>query len=164
MTENRTTPSAAHNFTALVPEGAKFRFRLRTRFFEVDQHGQVHNAYYLVYAEQAITEFLKTRGCGDLIAPGADGCIYVIARTAIDYLAPLGFDTDVATAVWVNRLGRSSITFSAAICRDGDSETPAAKAEIVWVYKDSATGRSTALKPDLVERLESAVFPGAPGR
>lgn len=163
MSENRKNPPKAQDSAEFVPKDAKFRHRLRTRFFEVDQHGQVHNAYYLVYAEQAITEFLKARQCGDLIAPGAEGCIYVIARTAIDYLAPLGFDSNVAIAVWVSRLGRSSITFSAAICRDGDSETPAAKAEIVWVYKDSATGRSTALKSDLVERLEGAVFAGAPG-
>lgn len=164
MSENRKTPAIAPVSAPFVPAGATFRHRLRTRFFEVDQHGQVHNAYFLVYAEQAITEFLKARGCGDLIAPGADGCIYVIARTAIDYLAPLGFDIDVATAVWVSRLGRSSITFSAAICRDDGSESVAAQAEIVWVYKDSTKGRSTPLKRELAERLEAAVFPrpGAP--
>jgi len=164
MSEIGKKPPTVWNSTGFIPEGADFRHRLRTRFFEVDQHGQVHNAYYLVYAEQAITEFLKARRCGDLIAPGADGCIYVIARTAVDYLAPLGFDTDVAIAVWISRLGRSSLTFSVAICRDDDGETPAAKAEIVWVYKDSATGKSTALKPALIERLDGAVFAGAPDR
>ena len=61
MSEIEKKPSKARYSAGFVPEGAKFRHRLRTRFFEVDQHGQVHNAYYLVYAEQAITEFLKAK-------------------------------------------------------------------------------------------------------
>lgn len=141
-----------------IPVQADFRHALQTRFFEVDQHGQVHNAYYLVYAEQAITEFLKARQCGDLIKPGADGCVYVIARTTIDYLSPLGFDQKLSLAVWISRQGRSSLTFSIAICDAINPDQISAIAEIVWVYKDTNTGKSTPLNPDLLARLSDDIL------
>jgi len=141
-----------------IPPGATFRHGLRTRFFEVDQHGQVHNAYFLVYAEQAITEFLKACDCGDLIVPGADGCIYVVARSQVDYLKAVGFDADLSLAVWVSRFGRSSLTFSVAVCESGGDAGIAALARVVWVYKDGKTGKSTALQPALGERLAGAIF------
>lgn len=144
-----------------IPVRADFRHALHTRFFEVDQHGQVHNAYYLVYAEQAITEFLKARQCGDLIKPGADGCVYVIARTTINYLSPLGFDQELSLAVWISRQGRSSLTFSIAICDVQKPDLIAAIAEIVWVYKDTNTGKSTPLNPDLIARLSNDILQAA---
>lgn len=161
MTGDATGPKVG-----AIPEGARFRHLLRTRFFEVDVHGQVHNAYYLVYAEQAITAFLKDRGCAPLIEPGAGGSIFVVVRSAVDYLQPAGFDEALALAVWVRRLGRSSLTFAVSVTKEGTDDKQdrdiVAAAEIVWVRKDRASGRSTPLAPALVERLQGAVFT-APG-
>ncbi len=151
MTDDVTGPK-----TGAIPEGARFRHTLRTRFFEVDVHGQVHNAYYLVYAEQAITEFLKDQDCAELIEPGAGGSNFVVVRSAVDYLRPLGFDQTLVLAVWVRRLGRSSLSFAVSMTTEAGDIVAAV--DIVWVCKDIATGRSTPLAPVLVERLRGTVF------
>ncbi|MEM1048297.1 MAG: thioesterase family protein [Pseudomonadota bacterium] len=150
------TGKASGAKTGAIPEGARFRHRLRTRFFEVDAHGQVHNAYYLVYAEEAVTAFLNDLGCAELIEPGAGGSIFVVVRSAVDYLHPVGFDETLVLAVWVRRLGRSSLTFAVTAAKEAGDV--AADVEIVWVCKDTATGRSTPLAPALVERLQDVVF------
>ena len=103
--------------TAPAPEPITYDRRIR--FSDCDVQGIVYNPTYLVYWDDAFTDYMDAIGCSwdHMVANGDD---VVLARTEIDYRRSAGMGQVVRTTVRVAGIGRSSITFE---CRTVDAGT-----------------------------------------
>ena len=82
----------------------------KIRFSDSDAQGIVYNAAYLVYWDDAFTDYMEAVGCPwkRMTAAGDD---VVLARTEIDYRRSAVIGDTVRTLVKVVRIGSSSLTF-----------------------------------------------------
>lgn len=83
----------------------------KIRFSDSDSQGIVFNVNYLVYWDDAFTDYMEAIGLpwDDLVGNGDD---MVLARTEIDFRRSAVIGNTARTNVWVTRIGRSSITFN----------------------------------------------------
>jgi acyl-CoA thioester hydrolase len=109
MQEN---PFALENFA--------HKTQLRVRFRDVDAMQHVHHGVYLVYMENARTDYLRSvigwAGITDQIGP-------IIARVEVDYQQPLFLDDEVIVWTRVARLGTKSFDMVYSIQRQVDGQT-----------------------------------------
>ena len=91
----------------------------KLRFSDCDVQGIVYNPTYLMYWDDAFTDYMDAIGCSwdHMVANGDD---VVLARTEIDYRRSAGMGQVVRTTVRVAKIGRTSISFE---CRTVDAET-----------------------------------------
>lgn len=82
----------------------------KIRFSDSDAQGIVHNAAYLVYWDDAFTDYMEAIGCPWKRMTDA-GDDVVLARTEIDHRASAAIGDTARTLVKVTRIGSSSITF-----------------------------------------------------
>ena len=82
----------------------------KIRFSDSDMQGIVFNANYLVYWDDALTDYMDAIGLpwAQLVENGDD---MVLARTEIDYKRSAVVGDMVSTSIRATRLGNSSITF-----------------------------------------------------
>lgn len=82
----------------------------RIRFSDCDVQGIVYNPNYLVYWDDAFTDYMDTVGCSwdFMVSMGDD---VVLARTEIDYRRSAAMGQVARTTARVARIGRSSIIF-----------------------------------------------------
>lgn len=93
-------------------------YRRKVRYWDVDSNAHVFNVRYLVYVDDALTDFLEDSGYGFDDHPDA-GYLLVLARTEIDYLSEAVIGDILATTVKVDRVGNTSITFGFEIIEEG---------------------------------------------
>lgn len=130
--------------------------RLRIAFRDVDMHGHVHNGAYFSYFETAITEFLRGHGLMEHFRPKAYA--YHVKKVEIIYDAPVGFDEAVEIRVRLAGLGRSSLTFAAALGLDGNGP-PLVTATIVWVCVDAGTRHPAPIPAETRDALAGLLSP-----
>ena len=129
-----------------------FTFPMRVRFAECDPQGIVFNSRYLEYFDVAITEFWReTVGPFDA-ATEANEVELVVAEAGIRYLSSLRFDDEFELQTTISRLGRTSVTTSIAVLRDG---AVVAEGELRHVFLARAGGRPTAVP----EPIRTAFLP-----
>ena len=99
---------------------ALFTHPVEVRYLEVDQQGVVFNMWYLAYFDDAMTAFLAHRGLDydDLTAAGYD---VQLVHTSVDWRGGVGWRDDVAVAVSLARVGRTSFTLDFQVQRDGEA-------------------------------------------
>ncbi len=111
-------------------------YPVQVRFSDVDVYGHVNNVKYFEYFQEARIHLL-VRQDGDL----GEGLHLVVAQTDVDYKRPILFRAEpYECRTWVSHVGRTSAVFESVVL-DGDQ--PLARARIVGVCIDSATGRPT---------------------
>lgn len=99
MTDPRSTP---------LPE--PIVYHRRVRFSDCDVQGIVYNPNYLVYWDDAFTDYMDAIGCSwDFMVGRGDDV--VLARTEIDYRRSARMGQVVSTEARVTGIGRSSIIF-----------------------------------------------------
>jgi acyl-CoA thioester hydrolase len=96
-----------------------FQHFLRVRYGECDPQGIVFNANYLLYVDVAFTELWR-EAVGPWQQMTEDGYDAVVAESRLRFHAPARFDDELAIAMAVQRLGRSSIETAVWIRRDGE--------------------------------------------
>jgi acyl-CoA thioester hydrolase len=151
---------SAENSAPARPAGARPRppFRLavpiQIRFRDTDAMRHVNNAVYLSYLEVARTAYCE-RVFGLRSYNDAD---FILARTEIDFIAPL-FVHD-ACEVWlrVNAIGRKSFRF---VYEMYAGERLAARAESVQVMYDYAADASKPLSAAQRAAILAFEEPGA---
>ena len=113
--------------------------RIPIRWRDMDGYGHVNNAVFLTYLEEARDEWLAR-----LLAGTGGESDYVVARIAIDYRRELKQkDESIVVRCRLEKLGTSSIrTLEEILLPDGEA---CARAEVVLVMRDRATGRSRPL-------------------
>jgi acyl-CoA thioester hydrolase len=118
-------------------EKYKFFLPLRVRYVETDMQGHVYFGHYLVYFDEATTEYMNAIGCTyrDLLAAGAD--TYYI-HSECDYLSRSFFQDELQIHTRVGRIGNSSITFECSAFK-AQTEDLVATGKIVAVCVNPET-------------------------
>ena len=126
---------------------------LRVRYSEIDAQGIVYNAHYLTYFDLTITEYMRHMGCNvSPLAMQTQGKDFHVVKATVEYKAPMRYDDELEIHIRAGRVGRSSITWELAIFRKGEEDV-LSSGEVIWVYTDQQTHKSTPLPAELVERL-----------
>ncbi|WP_017555939.1 acyl-CoA thioesterase [Nocardiopsis baichengensis] len=138
--------------------------RLRVPFSDVDMHGNMHNGRYVAYAEDAVNEFLREAGLSGLFDPASSAAAYHVKKVEVVYERPLRFGEPAEIAARVERIGRTSLTFAVVARNEGAPEgAAAARAQVVWVCVDPATGRPVPVPEPTAAALREAAGPQASG-
>jgi len=90
--------------------------RLRVRLSETDQNGVVYYSEYFVYFDVAKTDFLTHEGI-DPIGMDQSGFRLLAAETLCTYYAPARFGDLLDIAIWVRKMGKTSVQFGFAVKR-----------------------------------------------
>ena len=130
----------------------EFRFleRLRVRWAEIDAQKIVFNGHYLMYMDTAVAGYWRA-----LAMPYAqtmqrlDGDLYV-RKATIEYAASAVYDDVLDVGIRCERIGNSSILFTAAVFR---REQLLVSGELVYVFADPGTQRSRPVPAPLRECL-----------
>lgn len=95
-------------------DGDEFRLAQRIYYADTDAGGVVYHANYLVFAERARTEMLRSLGHWD----GTDGYIFVVRHCTMDFQAPARRDDLIEVASRVMELGGASVAIEQRVRRD----------------------------------------------
>lgn len=122
-----------------MPDDA-FTVELPVRFRDLDPMGHVNNAVYATYLEHARARYFR-----EVVGESLPTADTVLVHLSVDYRVPIDLDDgSVKVALWIPRLGESSIPMEYEV-RVG--ETVAASAETVQVAYDRDAGTSKPI-PD----------------
>lgn len=142
-----STPSRPADFAFFEP--------MRVRWADVDMQGIVFNPNYLVYADNAMTEYMRAVGFPypqALLPFGAD--IFAVG-SQIDFKASARFDDELRVGARIERIGRTSFRFRIAAFR-GDELLSDVRTTYVCATPDEA--RKTLPVPEkfiaIVETFE----------
>jgi acyl-CoA thioester hydrolase len=135
----------------------KFSTTFKVRFVETDLQGHVFFGNYLVYFDEALTEYLNLLGFkyADNKAKGYD---WVYAESRVQYKGAAIFEDVLMTHVRIARIGNSSVSAEFQIFKDGTDEL-IATGELAFVVIDDAT-RKPMRMPDFF-RAAVAAYQGA---
>ena len=125
-----------------VPGG---HYRVHVRFSDVDVYGHVNNVKYFEFFQEARIHLLMAQH--ELV--GGDDLHLVVAQTDVDYRRPILFrEEPYDCRTWISHVGRTSAVFESVVL---DGEEVLARARVVGVCMDGATGRPTPV-PDAYRR------------
>jgi acyl-CoA thioester hydrolase len=133
----------------------------RVRWADVDMQGIVFNPNYLVYADNAMTEYMRAVGFPypqALLPFGAD--IFAVG-SQIDFRASARFDDELKVGARVERIGRTSFRFRIAAFRD---EELLADVRTTYVCATPGETRSTLAVPQRFVAVVEAFERVKPGR
>lgn len=119
---------------------------LRVRWGEVDAQGVVFNANYLMYADVAVTEFMRSNGIMEQCREEFGQTFVVDAH--LTFKASARFDDVLAMAVKCEQVGRSSYVLKVEMSRADDVLCVAA-----MTYVRAEGGASVALSQGFRELL-----------
>ena len=126
--------------------------RFRVRFAETDAMGITHHSSYVVWMEQARTDYCRATGMpyNEISAQGIE---FLVAEIGLKYLSSSFFDDQIVVRTWVEKVGKASCRFGYQIydettgktCLEAFSEHAAATRE----------GKIKRLFPELYQLLQS---------
>ena len=135
-------------------EGAEppftFAMQTRVRWSEVDPQGVVFNPNYLVYADIALTEYMRAIGLPFPDALEGSGNEIFAVRSEVDFRSPARFDDVLTLSARTARIGRTSFAVAFAIRRE---EALLAEVRTIYVHADPKTATSLPLPERLIERI-----------
>ncbi len=111
------------------------RMPLRVRYSECDGQKIVFNAWYLTYADIALTEAARAL-FGSYDELNAKGVDVVVAEANVRYRGSAGFDDELLIDVWTQHLGNTSMVIRFDIARSGELITQVTS-RYVWVDSES---------------------------
>ena len=109
-------------------------------FDDLDPFGILHNARYLLLFERTLGSFWQN-------APQTQDHSHVVRANRIEYLKPFHGTGQVRVRVWVEAMGRTSMTFGFRLM-PMDEDVDYAVGERVVVCVDPSTWRPTAWSDD----------------
>lgn len=138
-----------------------FRFHVskRVRYAEIDGQKVVFNSRYLEYFDLGMTEYWRTVGVNEKY--GDHTPEFHVARSEVNYRAPILFDEEIDICVRVGRVGRSSMTVEFEI-HGKDRDDLRADGILVDVHVAEAQGAVQPVPDDFLALFEK--FEGRPLR
>ncbi len=106
------TPSPA------APQDFAFFHPLRVRWAELDPQGIVFNPNYFMYADLAVTEYMRAVGFVYPAAFEAHGTDTFTVNASANFRAPAVYDDELRIGVRTARIGRTSLRFEIGVFRD----------------------------------------------
>ena len=115
---------------SIAPGREPVIYSRRLRFSDCDAQGIVYNPTYLVYWDDAFTDYMDAIGCpwNFMVANGDD---VVLARTEIDYRRSARMGQVVSTTARVVGIGRSSITFEYLTTESGETVVEGRQVQVI---------------------------------
>ena len=86
-----------------------FRHTLRVYWEDTDAGGVVFFANYLKFFERARTEWLRAMGFGQERLRNDTGAIFVVADTAVRFVAPARLDDELQVTVRIANAGQATL-------------------------------------------------------
>ena len=121
---------------------------VQVHFDDLDAMGIVHNAKYAVLLERALTQFWLSAGWtfDPATSRFPTDQMLAVREFTISYHAPIPVVSEAAIHFWVERLGRSSISYGYRVL-SADRDTVHAEGRRVQVKIDPLTRRPDELSP-----------------
>lgn len=139
---------------ASLPQGqAHFELGLRIYWEDTDAGGVVFYANYLKFFERARTEWLRALGFSQEAMRQTQDRMFVVSRTAVNYLAPARLDDWIRVTVELREQGRASMTLFQQAWRDTQL---LAEGDIRIGCVDAASFRPARMPQALLDRLATA--------
>lgn len=123
---------------------------LRVRWGEVDAQGVVFNPNYLMYADVAVTEFMRARGV--IGSEESEFSELFVVDAHISFHASARFDELLDFTVKPVKIGSSSFTLEVIISR-ADTKMTTIRIIYVRVVHDKPTALSDAFKTNLLAKI-----------
>ena len=133
---------------------------LRVPFRDVDSHGHVHNAIYMAYFEQALSEFIRHHNLAGFFGPRSTTTRYHVRKTEVVYERPAGYDDRLGLDVCLTRLGETSLTFACEAMMLPDRAL-VARGTITWVCVRVGQDGATSIPADCRARLSEVMTEAA---
>lgn len=132
-----------------------FTHVLRVRYGECDPQGVVFNANYFTLFDVALTELWR-ESIGPYAEMMEDGVDMVVAEARARYLAPAGFDDELAIDVLVTHLGTTSMT-TRLVVRKG--ATVVVEGEMRHVFVSTRDGNKVEIPKPVRRGLDRHLVP-----
>lgn len=130
-----------------------FFMPLRVRWAEVDQQAVVFFGNYLEYFDLAMTEYMRAIGWDYPAGFLKNGTDLHVVKAETEYHDGARFDDQLEIHTRVSRLGRSSLTFSFEIFREGDDHL-ITSGQLTYVNVHQEKRKSEPLPGDFVEKVK----------
>jgi acyl-CoA thioester hydrolase len=133
-------------------------------FDDLDALQILHNARYLLLFERTIGSFWnRTMGWGGMLESSANPDRYHLVRTNhLEYIRPVTGVGEVRVRIWVEKLGRTSLTFGLRIL-PLDEDVDFARGSRVIVCVDQATRKPAPWSDDFRVRVGPFLRPPVDG-
>ncbi len=121
------------------------RYNLRVYYEDTDAGGVVYYANYLRFMERARTEALRDLGAAHARLQSEHGCIFMVRRINLDYVAPARLDDSLnVETVLVTQRG-ASVALRQRVTRDG---ILLVEANVQLACVQEANGRPGRIPPE----------------
>lgn len=121
-------------------------------FDDLDPLHVLHNARYLLLFERTLGAFWMDQGLGAFGDSGRPEEFHMVRHNEVEYLSPVRGVGKVRVRLWVERIGRSSLTFAFRLLAD-DSDHLYARGRRTVVHVDHATLRPAPWSDGMREAL-----------
>lgn len=121
-------------------------------FDDLDPYQILHNARYLLLFERTLGAFWQHVGFGGLQDASSPDRFHFVRANAVEYLSPVRGVGRVRVRVWVERLGRTSLTFGFRLM-PLDEDRDHARGTRTVVRVDADTWLAAPWTADFRERL-----------
>lgn len=119
----------------------RFHERVHGVYFDdLDAYRILHNARYILLFERTLGSFWEELGAGEFGDPGQADHWHLVRANTVEYLRPIRGTGSVRVRVWVERLGRTSLTFGFRVM-PMDEDVDAAVGTRTVVHVDPETQR-----------------------
>lgn len=130
-----------------------FDWKIRVYWEDTDAGGIVFYANYLKFFERARTEWLRSLGLSQHALRARTGGMFVVTRTAVDYLRPAQLDDEIHVSTRMTHIGRASVELEQSAWR-GTECLSRGHITIGWV--DATSLRPARMPVDLQQALRPA--------
>jgi acyl-CoA thioester hydrolase len=133
--------------------GGRFHEQVMGVYFDdLDAFHILHNARYLLLFERTIGSFWEHIGVGQFEATTEGDHDHLVRANSIEYLRPVRGTQKVRVRMWIEKLGRTSLTFAFRLMpMDVDQDCAMGTRTIVRV--DPRTYQPTPWSDDFRERV-----------
>lgn len=119
---------------------------------DIDLNGHVHNSVYLDYFEDAVVNQLRAKGMMQYFRPATSGVSYHVKKCEAIFLHPLTVDDIVLPAVYIEKLGNSSLIFNIKL-EIKDQQIICAEGKLVWVCVNIDDNKPRPIPDETREQL-----------
>ncbi len=119
---------------------------------DIDLNGHVHNSVYLDYFEDAVVNQLRANEMIQYFRPATSGVSYHVKKCEAIFLHPLTVDDVVIPAVYIEKLGNSSLIFNIKL-EIKDKAVICAEGKLVWVCVNIDDNKPRPIPQETREQL-----------
>ncbi|WP_078428693.1 acyl-CoA thioesterase [Alkalihalobacterium alkalinitrilicum] len=132
----------------------RFHYPIRVRYSEIDGQKIVFNAHYSTYVDVASTEYFReVIGANWMELAETNTFDIVLAKITLEYHQPAKLDDLLHVYCRVKRIGKSSLTCSYVIAREGTNDI-LVTADAIQVSYNNEKGKSQPIPEDIIHKIK----------